>query len=173
MSINYQNYYILKLLTQKMWLFTALPWSWIEKNHFLFYFQGCIFWPKMLIYSPPPRIANALFLPCFFAMCDRFKFANYMVYARSATNFALFKPFHKKLALFCQKQGRNKEKLMVFLFLKHNFPLFWLFFRVVGNFFARSAIWLPLFLPCFSKMPIYSPGPKYTPLGSYKWIKKA
>ena len=119
---------------------------------------------------PPPRVANALFLPCFFATRDQFKFANYMVYARSATNFALFKPFHKKLALFCQKQGRNKEKLMVFLFLKHNFPLFLAFF------FARLAIFsrgrqfdYPYFFPVFQKcLFIPPPGgrmqPKYTPL---------
>ena len=121
--------------------------------------QGCIFWPKMLIYSPPPRVANALFLPCFFATRDRFKFANYMVYARSATNFALFKPFHKKLALFCQKQGRNKEKLIIFLFLKHNFPLFWLFFSRGRQFFRGVGNLITLISSLFFKNAYLFPPP--------------
>ena len=102
-------------------------------------------------------------------MRDRFKFANYMIYARSAKNFALFKPFHKKLALFCQKQGRNKGKLMVFLFLKHNFPLFWLFFSRGRQFFRAVGNLITLISSLFFKNAyLFPPGgrmrPKYTPL---------
>ena len=129
-----------------------------KKSFFCFTFKGVYFGQKCL-FIPHPHVGNALFLPCFFATRDRFKFANYMVYARIATNFALFKPFHKKLALFCQKQGRNKEKLIIFLFLKHNFPLFWLFFSRGRQFFCAVGNLITLISSLFFKNAYLFPPP--------------
>ena len=99
MSINYQNYYILKLLTQKNVTFYRSTLVMNRKYSFSVLLSRMYILAKNAYFFPHPYVENTFFLPYFFTTRDRFKFANDMIYARSAKNFALFKPFHKNWLL--------------------------------------------------------------------------